>query len=395
MAFMSKKINRLKLVLETSTSCVGTCVGCALPIVERLQQKPIIEKENLQKYFQKIEEFIFNLEKNTNKTFNFLIVELVVGEHFNYSTEYLTSFFQEVHQFFKKINKKYILAISTSGLVVENKVEEKLKVLHQFFNREQVEVHLVCNLNKFEQYEKKYREMTNLFQKYFKYINILTNFDNQLPTKYCEQFAKYLKDFEITDFQLVYGLKQHNQDYVNYNPNLFYEIYHQILQYAPSGYRQRDIQEEIEKFDKNSNKTIQEMVDNVDSIVENQFFINSFGDVFNVIQTMFGGIELETRAGFQKITNIFDNEAINKYLNAKKVIKKALTKKYLSKEVCQSCIYKERCYNVGLPMLIENFIHEGVCYNPVIPFYKNKEYLMSIYQEKNKNNDLKDWKIDL
>jgi hypothetical protein len=395
MDFMNKKINRLKLVLETSTSCVGTCVGCALPVVERLQQKPIIEKENLQKYFQKIEEFIWNLEKKTEKIFDFLIVELVVGEHFNYSQEYLNIFFQEIHQFFQKINKKYILAISTSGLVAKNKVEEKLKILHRFFDKEQLEVHLVCNLNKFNQYEKTYREMTKLFQKYFKYINILTNFDNQLPTQYCDQFAKYLQDFEITDFQLVYGLKQHNQDDVNYNPNLFYEIYHKILQYAPSGYRQRDVQEEIEKFENNTDKSIQEMIVNVDNIVENQLFINSFGDVFNLIQTMFGGIELETRAGFQKITNIFDNEAINTYLNSKKIMKKTLTKKYLSQEVCQKCLYKERCYNVALPILSENFIHEGICYNPVIPFYKNKEHLISIYQEKNKNNFLKDWKIDL
>jgi hypothetical protein len=266
--------------------------------------------------------------------------------------------------------------------------------LHQFFDKKNLEIHLVCNLNKFSQYENIYREMTELFQNYFKYINILTNFDNQLPKEYCEQFAKYLQDFKITDFQLVYGLKQHNESSVNYQPELFYEIYHKILEYAPSGYRQRDIQEEIEKFDDIGEKSIQEMLSNIDNIVENQLFINYHGDIFHVIQTMFGGIELETRAGFQKITNIFENNVIEEYLNSKAILKKELTKIYLSNQVCQNCDFQERCYNVGLPTLNKHFIHDGFCYNPIIPFYKNKEYLISIYQEKNKYNHLKDWKIE-
>jgi radical SAM superfamily enzyme YgiQ (UPF0313 family) len=115
------KINRLKLVLETSTSCVGTCVGCALPNVEKIQQRPIIPKEKIKNYFNSIENFILNLEKKTNKIFNFLVIELVVGEHFNYSNEYLEYFFSEIQKLFIRVNKQYIIAISTSGLVSKKK----------------------------------------------------------------------------------------------------------------------------------------------------------------------------------------------------------------------------------------------------------------------------------
>ena len=88
----------------------------------------------------------------------------------------------------------------------------------------------------------------DLFQKHSSFQNILINFDNQLPLENCEKFAKLLTKYAITDFQLVYGLKQHNMSKVGFENKLFYDVYREILKHAPVGYRQYDIRKGAYKF---------------------------------------------------------------------------------------------------------------------------------------------------
>lgn len=387
-------MKRFKITLESSTSCVGTCVGCALPLEMRMSQQPIIEDKDLDAFFNKLFEFYNGMENNAlskNDEIECIVVELVLGEHFNFSEEYLEILSKTLRIFFDKIGKKSVLAISTSGLLPPLKIKPKLDILHKYFKKEELEIHLVCNLNMFDKYYEKYQIMTELFKQYFTFINILTNFDNSLQLDQCSKFSHFLKNNKIIDFQLVYGLKTHNSHKVASSDQLFFAIYNNILNIAPSGHRQKDIHEELSKYllKEQDLNIIDLLAPTTEKIISEQIYVSSNGDVHYLLSTMLGGIELDLRGGFKKVTSIFEKDAAQIYVDSNLNMKKDLMKTYIKSKTCNVCDYKENCYSSGLPLLANNFIKEGICYNPIIPFYKNAKELTQKYESLNR--ELKDF----
>lgn len=381
---------RFKIALETSTSCIGKCPGCALTSEQRLSQRPAVT--DISNYVKKISSFYNNL-KTKIKGHEVLVIELVVGEHFNFDKHYLESLYEELSIFLNSTNKKFIVAISTSGLLPLDKLKIKFEELSKYFKREQLEIHLVCNLNMIEKYEQKYREVLELCQIYFGLINILTNFDNQLKLENATVFSKIIKDFKITDFQLVYGLKQHNIKNVNFRTDLFYNIFEDIIRYNQSGFRQNDIKNELTRFitKENEENIVLEIKKGVDKWKEEQLYIDHNGNIYNFISTMIGGIELEERAGITPITNIYEKDCEELYIRDKKSTVVKLIKTYSNHNMCQYCNIKEECYSSGIPLMIDFFENNGKCENPILPFYKNSKTII----ESVKYSDIEDWKEKL
>ena len=386
-------MKRLKIAIETSTSCVGTCSGCALTSAQRLSQIPVLN--DLNKFFinlKKYYEDVLNYNKSNDNDFEYVVIELVVGEHFNFTDEYLVSLLSYVKIFLESTDKKYILAISSSGLLLRNKIEEKLKLVSSIFDKKNLEIHLICNLNEMEKFKNKYDDVLNLFQNYFSFTNLLVNFDNQLKLENCDLLASLITKYKITDFQLVYGLKQHNIHKVGHNNQLFYDVYNRILKTSSNGFRQNDIYTEMKKY---TNKiddvdSMQELIfSTVDKWFDEQIFISHDGEIFNLISTMLGGIELDERAGFKEITTIYDNNAFENYIHYKGHVKKELFKNYLKNKVCFNCKIKEECYSVGVPLLVNNLVKDNICFNPILSFYEHAEELVNKYD----NEILKDFKV--
>ena len=376
---------RFKMQIETSTSCVGTCTGCALTSAQRLSQVPVLQ--DTKSFFERLSGFysesIRILEDDYHEYCEYVVVELGVGEHFNFTNDYIQDLAVNLKAFLERTGRKYIVSLSTSGLLPVHKMEEKLNILNSVIDKENLEIQLVVNLNAFEKYEKKYHDALDLFQKHSSFQNILINFDNQLPLENCEKFAKLLTKYAITDFQLVYGLKQHNMSKVGFENKLFYDVYREILKHAPVGYRQYDIRKGAYKFfNKKEEISIHDAINQAVSKCFNvQAFIDYEGKIYSLIYTMIGGIELDERAGFSSDVSIWEPDAAKKYFELDGKIKRELLKTYVTSEVCQECPYKGECYSAGVPLMAKSLINakEGKCYNPLMHFYSNAQEILSNY----------------
>lgn len=381
-------MKRFKIVIETSTSCVGKCVGCALTPLEKSSLIPPINQENLSLFFKQISYFYHGLTSVTGYEHEMIVVELVIGEHFTFDESYLQSLFQGINEFLFGTGKKYIVAISTSGLLPDYKILPKLELLARHFTKSSSEIHLVCNFNFFDAYKSKYDAALTLYKKYFDHINILTNFDGKLDLNTCPSFKDFLQKHQITDVQLVYGLKSHNLERFEGSKELFYQIHDRVILNQQTTHRRNDIYE-ASKISIDEDASMQDILEkNLDSIIDQQVFISSNGDVHHIIPTMIGGIELDKRGGFKPVTNISDSESICAYRNSKSDVVKFLLRQYMRSKQCMACNHSRICYSSGLALLQKFFVHEKDCHNPMIPFYENKEMFNSFDADR----ALTDWK---
>ncbi len=379
-------MNRIKIAIETSTSCIGKCVGCALTHAQKSSIYPAIIEENLLNFFSKLEHFYNQVHTSTKKE-KILVIELVIGEHFNFSDDYFHSLFLNLKNFLLSTEQQFIVAISTSGLLPPNKMEPKLKIIHQYLNKESLEVHLVCDLNLFSKYNEKYEESILLFKQYFSFLNILTNFDNKISLENCLLLSKFLSRHDITDLQLVYGLKNHNLKMVGESKNIFFDIYKEILKTNTTTHRHIDILE-ILNNQFTTDLEIKEHIElAVDNILLNQYFISHEGNVHYFLPTPIGTIELDSRAGFFPITNIYQEDSTKIYLDSKKNLIKDLIKIYSQNTLCHNCDFQKNCYSYGIPLLHKLFYNNNKCNNPLLSFFEHQNDLnFSI------TNTLNDWK---
>lgn len=380
-------MNRLKIAIETSTSCVGKCVGCVLTPLEKSSSTPPIKATDLKDFFTRVAALYEGLLNIDGKNHEMVVIELVIGEHFSFNDDYFHSLCKEIKVFLTGTQRSYIVAISTSGLMAETKMLQKISILGEYFSKSKLEVHLVCNLNQFARYRDKYEKSLQIYKTYFGHINILTNFDNQLEMGSCNLFSKFLARHKITDVQLVYGLKSHNFEKISESKKLFFQVHEKIFNALSPTHRAFDISEGLNYCDETT-FSMKELICNAsEKIVNKQVFISHTGDIHYILPTMIGGIELDSRAGFSPITNIFNSNFVEEYISSRAILARDLLKIFIKSNICISCEHSGVCYSTGVPLLKDLIFSKDSCHNPLLPFYENKTAI----KEKYDYIKLEDW----
>ncbi len=148
---INEKNKNFKLFIETAYGCHGSCGGCPIPLDLRKGTEPKISLEELDQTLTTFAQNLLDFRTKSNfENIENLAITIGPGENLYFSTNYL----EKISLLSKKIadsvgTKNFHLAVTTSGLFSENKVESKLLSLSQHLSREQLSFAFILNPRQF------------------------------------------------------------------------------------------------------------------------------------------------------------------------------------------------------------------------------------------------------
>ncbi len=230
---INEKNKNFKLFIETAYGCHGSCGGCPIPLDLRKGTEPKISLEELDQTLTTFAQNLLDFRTKSNfENIENLAITIGPGENLYFSTNYL----EKISLLSKKIadsvgTKNFHLAVTTSGLFSENKVESKLLSLSQHLSREQLSFAFILNPRQFAKTPQIYYNFANILFKYSDLVELEINMDNEihlLTEENIIEFSKFINSFNFIQLDFAYAINLGNFSKTQFTQTQFLNFIEQL-----------------------------------------------------------------------------------------------------------------------------------------------------------------------
>jgi hypothetical protein len=394
--YYSNQGKRFRFLLESVVGCFGQCPGCAFTFEEKSNVKqPLMNAKDLPNLFNQMLYLIEYRQGIEGAALGGNIETTVINfggaEHFIYDDNYLGALFEQTAIFFDKVpTKRNVLAFSSSGLMLPQKMYQNSRKMLQYLKKEQFVVDFVIDLSRFDRLKDNYKRSFDFFIENFGFVDLAINIEKNSDIRDWEAFCNFVDERGILNVDLIYALNTKNKHRVAIEANKFFSVYEKIVKSSKNGMHLFDIngflriKDNQEEFVKNlQNMSIKEVAEKAaKTIMSDAMFIDSNYNASPVMFGIFADIPLGERLDWKPVGNIFEKDFVVKWKNYEQEMVKKLIKINAISQQCSNCEFTKECYSTGLPYLNQylnewdgkKIKNQEECQNPIRPFLEAKKH---------------------
>ena len=369
---INEKKQNFKLFIETAYGCHGSCGGCPIPQDLRNSKEPKIYLEDLSENLENFSKNLLNFRKSLNfPNVENLAITIGPGENLYFSSSYLERLAILSKKIAKSISvKNFHLAVTTSGLFSENKVEDKLIALSKNLDRSELSFAFILNPRQFIKTPNIYYNFAKLLFKYSDLVELEINMDNQihlLTEEEVKRFCNFINAFNFIQLDFAYAINIGNMSKTYFTQTQFLNFIEKLRSLTFNNER-----EFFSQWNRNLKVFPSEDFDykegfnlNFENIISSHIRLNTMGE-WHFAKNILGTIYYDQTYDFEPVCfskdNPYSSENILKF-------KRKLTYHYNSiltkHKPCLDCLYKNACLSSGF-MSYARFSdkNEEVCSNP-------------------------------
>ena len=368
-----------KLFIETAYGCHGSCQGCPLSVESRNSQSPKWELNKLETTLNSFAEHLNNHRKSQNlDDIENLAITVGPAENLYFTEDYLENLSILTKKFAHKVNAKaFHLALSTSGLFSENKVESKIEALSKNLNKNQLSFAYIINLRQFEKTPTHYFNFAKLLFKYTDLVELEINMDvdiHLIKEETLLQFSDFVNQFSFVQLDFAYAINEGNVTRTYLKHEQFFEFISKLRNLTINEQRNYFSQwhSKLQPIKNNELNFLANFDNCYNNIISTHIRLNAMGE-WHFAKNILGTIYYDQTFGFKPLSSFENNPFSESNLkNFKKDLLKFFNNLLMNHESCENCEWKNTCLNSGF-LSYTHFSpnEEPICSNPGYIIFNN------------------------